>query len=54
MIEKFASEAARLPSEFLDLYHTGELKLLVSLDIPKFAPGPSLDHWRTSEWGHQP
>ena len=40
------------PSEFLDLNHTSKAMVLVSLIIPKFAPGPSSEFWRTSEWGH--
>jgi hypothetical protein len=41
MIEKFAVIGDEVPSEFLDLNHTRKSMLLVSLMIPKFAPGPS-------------
>ena len=51
MIEKFAIINAEVPSEFLD-HHTSKSMLLVSLMIPKFAPGPSSELWRTSESGH--
>ena len=39
MIEKFAITSREGPSEFLDLNHTSKSMLLVSLMIPKFAPG---------------
>jgi hypothetical protein len=42
----------QVASEFLDLNHTSKSMFLVSLIIPKFAPGPSSELWRTSEWGH--
>ena len=52
MIEKFASARSLVPSEFLDLNHTSKAMILVSLMIPKFAPDPSFELWRTSESGH--
>jgi hypothetical protein len=52
MIEKFAKSSGKVASEFLDLKHTSESMLPVSLKIPKFAPGPSSELWRTSESGH--
>jgi hypothetical protein len=52
MIEKFAIMDDGVASEFLDLNHTIQSMLLVSLMIPKFALGPSSDRWRTSESGH--
>ncbi len=52
MIEKFAVTSGMGSSEFLDLNHTGQLLILVSLLIAKFAPDPSIDLWRTSEPGH--
>jgi hypothetical protein len=52
MIEKFAVISGRVSSEFLDLNHTSEGMLLVPLIIPKFAPAPSSELWRTSEWRH--
>ena len=52
MIEKFAITSGWVPSEFLDLNHTSHSMLLVSLMIPKFAPCPSREIWRTSESGH--
>jgi hypothetical protein len=52
MIEKFAIISGEASSEFLDLNHTSKHVLLVSLIIPKFAPGPSSELWRTSDWGH--
>jgi hypothetical protein len=52
MIEKFANTRGRLQSEFLDLNHTSETMILVSLLLPKFARGPSIEVWRTSETGH--
>ena len=39
-------------SEFLDLNHTSKIRILVSLLIPKFAPGPSIAIRRISESGH--
>ncbi len=41
MIEKFAIVSGEVASEFFDLNHTRKSMLLVSLMIPKFAPGPS-------------
>jgi hypothetical protein len=52
MIEKFAIIRGEGSSEFLDLNHTSKAMFLVSLMIPKFAPGPSSELWRTSESGH--
>jgi hypothetical protein len=52
MIEKFAVIGGEVRSEFLDLNHTRKSMLLVSLMIPKFAPGPSRELQRTSESGH--
>jgi hypothetical protein len=52
MIEKFAVIRGEVPREFLDLNHTSKPMLLVSLMIPKFAPGPSRELRRTSVSGH--
>ena len=52
MIEKFAIVNGEVSSEFLDLNHTSKSMRLVSLIIPKFAPGPSNELCRTSESGH--
>ena len=52
MIEKCAIMSGWVSSEFLDLNHTSNSKILVSLMIPKFAPDPSRKLWRTSESGH--
>jgi hypothetical protein len=52
MIEKFAIVSGEGSSEFLDLNHTSKPMLLVSLKIPKFAPGPGSELRRTSESGH--
>jgi hypothetical protein len=52
MIEKFAIVSGEVSSEFLDLNHTSKSMILVSLMIPKFAPGPSSELRRTSESGH--
>ena len=52
MIEKFAIINGKVSSEFLDLNHTNKDMTLVSLMIPKFAPGTSSELWRTSESGH--
>ena len=52
MIEKFANFRRTVQSEFLDLDHTSKAMILVSLMIPKFAPDPGHDIWRTSESGH--
>ena len=41
MIEKFAIISGEVASEFLDLNHTSKLMFLVSLVLPKLAPGPS-------------
>ena len=52
MIEKFAIIGGQVSSEFLDLNHTSKSMILVSLMIPKFAPGPSRGLRRISESGH--
>ena len=52
MIEKFATRRGTVPSEFLDLNHTGKIVILVSLLIPKFARDASIEDRRTSESGH--
>ena len=52
MIEKFAGICRASRSEFLDLNHASKIMSLVSLLIPKFAPGPSIKIRRTSESGH--
>jgi hypothetical protein len=52
MIAKFAIMSGKVSSEFLDLNHTTQSLILVSLMIPKFAPGPSRELGRTSESGH--
>ena len=52
MIEKFAVVSRDASSEFLDLNHTSKPMILVSLLIPKFAPGPRGELRRTSESGH--
>jgi len=41
MIEKFAMLGSEGTSEFLDLHHTSNSMILVSLMISKFARGPS-------------
>jgi len=41
MIEKFAGVCGQIESEFLDLNHTTNLMILVSLLIPKFSPDPA-------------
>jgi hypothetical protein len=50
MIEKFATSSSEVASEFLDLNHTSEF--MIPVLIPKFAPDPSFEVWRTSEPGH--
>jgi hypothetical protein len=52
MIEKFANFSDTASSEFLNLNHTSKSMILVSLVIPKFAPEPRRELWRTSESGH--
>ncbi len=52
MIEKFARCRGSAPSAFLNLNHTSTIMILVSLLIPKFARGPSIEVKRTSESGH--
>jgi hypothetical protein len=49
MIEKFAIIGGEVSREFLDLNHTGKPMILVFLMIPKFAPVPGSEFWRTSE-----
>jgi hypothetical protein len=51
-IEKSASFRAARTVDVLDLNHTRETMLLVSLLIPKFAWDASLEVKRTSETGH--
>src|SRR5262245_30779149 len=41
MSEKFAGACGLIRSEFLDLNHTSNSMILVSLVIPKFAPSPA-------------
>jgi hypothetical protein len=53
MTEKFAFPSREVQSEFIGLSHTKNLLMLVSLVIPKFAPGPSCAFRRTLESGHQ-
>ena len=45
MIEKFATVWGEVSSEFLDLNRISEVKLPVSLMIPKFAPGTRRKLW---------
>jgi hypothetical protein len=52
MIEKFAGVRGMGVGEFLDLNHTGQSMILVSLMIPKLAQGAGSKVWRTSESGH--
>jgi hypothetical protein len=52
MIEKFAGLRGLVVSEFLDLNHTSEHTMLVSLLIPKFARDARGEGGRTSESGH--
>jgi len=52
MIEKFARVRGPVWREFLDLNHTSEFVIPVSLVIPKFARDASGEVWRTSESGH--
>jgi hypothetical protein len=52
MIEKFACARGRTMSEFLDLNHTSNFEILVSLMIPKLAHEPSVKLMRASESGH--
>ncbi len=52
MIEKFAIILGAVASEFLDLNRTSKSMLLVSLMMPKFAPGIRGERWRTSASGH--
>jgi hypothetical protein len=51
MIEKFANTRCMVRSEFLDLNHTSQITILVSLMIPKFARDTGSEGWRTSESG---
>ena len=52
MIEKFAGARGTVQSEFLDLNHTSNSIILVSLWIPKFAREAETELRRTSESGH--
>jgi len=52
MIEKFAIILGIVASAFLDLNHTGKLRILVSLMIPKLVPDPSRELRRAPESGH--
>ena len=52
MIEKFDVMSGMGSSEFLDLNHTSQAMILVSLMIAKFARDPSVELWRTSQSGH--
>ena len=52
MIDKFARVRGMVRSEFLDLNHTDEPMILVSLMIPKFARDTSSEVRRTSGSGH--
>lgn len=52
MIKKFAITSGKEWREFPDLNHTSKAALLVPLMIPKLAPVPSRQLWRTSESGH--
>jgi hypothetical protein len=52
MIEKFAGARGYPLSEFIDLNHTSNFMILVSLVIPKFAQKPSIERRRISESGH--
>jgi hypothetical protein len=51
MIEKFANAGSKARSEFLDLNHTSNFMLRVSLMMPKFAPERCGEHRRTSASG---
>jgi hypothetical protein len=51
MIQKFTSFCRASESGFLDLKHTSNLMILVSLLIPKLAWGASIKTERTSESG---
>ena len=53
MIEKFAGVRRLVRSEFVDLSHTTNSMILVSLMIAKFAREASGEVRRTSESGHQ-
>jgi hypothetical protein len=52
MIAKFAIIIGKVASEFRDLNRTSKSMLLVSLVMPKFAPAPNRDLWRTSASGY--
>ncbi len=52
MIENFASFRDRARSEFLDLNHTSNFIILVSLMIPKLPHEASIELRRASESGH--
>jgi hypothetical protein len=51
-IEKFAQNLFACTGEFLDP-HTSNSMILVSLLIPKLAPGPGIERRRASELGHR-
>jgi hypothetical protein len=48
MIAKFAGASKEILSEFLDLNHTSNSMILVSLLITKLAPGPDIGHCEKS------
>jgi hypothetical protein len=52
MIKKFAIMSGLVRNEFLELNHTSQAMLLVTLLIPKFAHHLACEHRRTSESGH--
>jgi hypothetical protein len=52
MIEKFACAGGKVGSEFLDLNHTTDSMILVSLMIPKLAHEAGVELGRASESGH--
>jgi hypothetical protein len=52
MMEKFATICGAVGSELLDLNHTSDSLILVSLMIPKLAAAASAKVGRTSESGH--
>jgi hypothetical protein len=52
MIEKFACVGGKVRSEFLDLNHTTDSKILVSLMTPKLAHEADVERRRASESGH--
>jgi hypothetical protein len=52
MIENFSIARGDRPSEFLDLNHTSNALIPVSLMIPKFAREAGIELGRTSQPGH--